>query len=374
MKRAIHKRAIHGGDVYAAARELERDVRRLLDFSASINPLGPSPAACRTISRAKDLLLHYPDPACWDLRQALARFWDRSPEEFLIGNGSTELIHLLPTALQIRHLQVIGPTFSEYAAAMARAGGQTSTVMAARTDGYRPPLGQGMVPAEEVRSKGMSRRPIDAVLLCNPNSPTGQACDAADVRTFARRAARRGQWCIVDETFAEYCEQVSILPEGLPARTIVLRSFTKFYGLPGLRVGYLVANPTVITRIRTHQPPWSVNMPAQRAAQSALQDARHIRTSLRFMERERARFVGKLARLPGCSTFPSAANFLLVELPATVKAARVVSALRREGILVRDCSQVPGLNDRSIRVAVRSPADNDRLITALSHMIRKMRA
>lgn len=92
------------------------------------------------------------------------------------------------------------------------------------------------------------------------------------------------------------------------------------------------------------------------------------------MEQERARFVRKLARLPGCSTFPSVANFLLVELPATVKAARVVSALRREGILVRDCSQVPGLNDRSIRVAVRSPADNDRLITALSHMIRKMRA
>ena len=80
-------RATHGGDVYAAARELGRNVRHVLDFSASINPLGPSPAARRTIGQANELLLHYPDPACWDLRQALATFWDRSPEEFLIGNG-----------------------------------------------------------------------------------------------------------------------------------------------------------------------------------------------------------------------------------------------------------------------------------------------
>ena len=368
------KPVTHGGDVYAAARELRRDVRHLLDFSASINPLGPSPAAWRTICRADELLHHYPDPACWDLREALATFWDRPPEEFLIGNGSTELIHLLPAALQIGHLQVIGPTFSEYATAMARAGGQTSTIMAARMDGYRPPLEQVMAASKKVLNKGMSSHPIDAVLLCNPNSPTGQACDATEVRTFARRAARRGQWCIVDETFAEYCEQVSILPEDLPARTIVLRSFTKFFGLPGLRVGYVVAHPAVIAQIRTRQPPWSVNMLAQRAARVALHDARHIRKSLRFMEQERGRFVKKLARLPGCSTFPSAANFLLVELPARLKAARVVLALRQKGILIRDCSQVPGLNDRSIRVAVRLPADNDRLVTALSNMIRNMGA
>ncbi len=352
--------ATHGGDVYAAARELGRDVRRLLDFSASINPLGPSPAARRMLGRANDLLCHYPDPACRDLRHALATFWGRSPDEFLIGNGSTELIHLLPEALRIRHLLVIGPTFSEYAAAMARTGGQISTVMAARADGYRPPLEQ--VPGAMAKS-------IDAVLLCNPNSPTGQAGDAAQVRKLARQAARRGQWCIVDETFAEYCEQVSIVPEDLPARTIVLRSFTKFYGLPGLRVGYVVANSGVITRIKSQQPPWSVNMLAQRAAQLSLQDKRHSRRSLRFMDAERARVAKQLERLPGCSVFPSAANFLLMELPARLKAPRLVSALRRQGMLIRDCSQVPGLNDRSIRLAVRSRPDNDRLLRCLSETL-----
>lgn len=364
-------RTFHGGDVYAAARELRRGLNRLLDFSASINPLGPSPAALRTISHASELLRHYPDPACWDLRQALASFWHRSPAEFLIGNGSTELIHLLPAALQIRHLLVIGPTFSEYAAAMARSGGQVSMVMAKRPDGYRAPLDQVFAVPKKIRKTGTNAVPIDAVLLCNPNSPTGYACDPAMVRKWARQAARRGLWCLVDETFAEYCEHVSILSEALPAQTIVLRSFTKFYGLPGLRVGYAVAKRKVIERIGDHQPPWSVNMLAQRAAVAALHDARHAQLSLRFMERERAWLLKGLELLPGCSVFPSSANFILLELPAGLRAAKVVQALRRQGLLIRDCSQVPGLTDRSIRVAVRARADNDRLLRVLSKVIRR---
>ncbi len=360
----------HGGDVYAAARELRRGLHRLLDFSASINPLGPSPAALRTIADAGELLQHYPDPTCWDLRQALAIHWQRPAEEFLIGNGSTELIHLLPRALQIRHLLVVGPTFSEYAAAMKQCGGHVSMVMADRAEGYRPPLEQVFAPAHGIGQTGVDRPPIDAVLLCNPNSPTGYACDAAVVRRLAREAARRRLWFLVDETFAEYCGDASILSQALPARTIVLRSFTKFYGLPGLRVGYVVANSHVIEQIAAHQPPWSVNMLAQRAAEAALHDVRHARRSLRFMDRERARLLRALTRLPGCSVFPSAANFILMELPVGQKMAETVAALRRRGILIRDCSQVPGLVARSVRVAVRTRADNDRLLYALTAVIR----
>jgi threonine-phosphate decarboxylase len=364
------KRIGHGGDIYAAARELGRGVHRLLDFSASINPLGPSPAALRAIAGAGQLLQHYPDSACWDLRQALAMHWQRPPGEFLVGNGSTELIHLLPMALRIRRLLVVGPTFSEYGAAMKRCAGDVSMVMADRSDGYRPPL-EKVVASLQGAQMGIDRPPVDALLLCNPNSPTGYVCDAAAVRKLAGLAARRGIWFLVDETFAEYCDDASILSQTLPARTIVLRSFTKFYGLPGLRVGYAVARLRVIERIKAHQPPWSVNMPAQRTAAAALRDVRHTRLSLRFMQRERARFSKELVALPGCSVFPSAANFILIELPDGHKAKAVVAALRRQGILIRDCSQVPGLNDRSVRVAVRTKADNDRLLQALATVIRK---
>ena len=360
----------HGGDVYAAARELGRGVQRLLDFSASINPLGPSPSAVRALTEAGNLLQHYPDPACWDLRHALAAYWRHSPDEFLVGNGSTELIDLLPRALQIRHLLIVGPTFSEYAAAMKRCGGHVSMLMADRAEGYRLPLEQVFASVHGFRRATTDRSPIDAVLLCNPNSPTGVACDAEAVRRLARQAGRLRLWFIVDESFAEYCPEVSILPQPLPARTIVLRSFTKFFGLPGLRVGYAAAKARVIEHIAARQPPWSVNMLAQRAAGAALRDMRHARRSLRFMERERTRMMNALARLPGCTVFSSRANFLLMELPTGKKVVEAVAALRRHGILIRDCSRVPGLNVRSVRVAVRTRVENDRLLDALAAVIR----
>jgi len=244
-------------------------------------------------------------------------------------------------------------------------------VMADRTDGYRPPLEKVFASTYAIGQTETARPPIDALLLCNPNSPTGCVCDAAAVRKLARLAARRGLWFLVDETFAEYCDDASILSQALPARTVVLRSFTKFYGLPGLRVGYAVAKSHVIERVGAHQPPWSVNMLAQRAAVAALRDVRHTRLSLRFMDRERARLLKGLERLSGCSAFPSAANFILMELPVGYKTETAVVALRRQGLLIRDCSQVPGLNDRSVRVAVRTRADNDRLLQALSTLIRK---
>ena len=360
----------HGGDIYVAARELGRGLHRILDFSASINPLGPSPKALRTVADAGGLLQHYPDRTCWDLRQALGIHWQRPAEEFLIGNGSTELIHLLPAALQIRHLLVVGPTFSEYAAAMQRSGGQVSMVMGDRADGYRPPLERVCAAMQGLGQRKTNRPFIDAVLLCNPNSPTGLACDAGVVARLAHLAARRRLWCIVDETFAEYCADSSILSQALPSRTIVLRSFTKFYGLPGLRVGYAVARRRIIEQIGVQQPPWSVNMLAQRAAVTALRDVRHASRSLRFMNRERPRLLKRLEHLPGCNVFPSAANFILMELPVGQKVAETVAALRRRGVLIRDCSQVPGLNDRSVRVAVRTRADNDRLLHALTAVIR----
>lgn len=243
-------------------------------------------------------------------------------------------------------------------------------IMGDRAEAYRPPLEQVMATMSKTARAVTGRRSIDAVLLCNPNSPTGYACEAEAVMKLARLATRRGLWCIVDETFGEYCADSSILSQALPPRTIVLRSFTKFYGLPGLRVGYAVANKTTVERMGTHQPPWSVNMLAQRAAMAALRDVRHASRSIRFMKQERPRLLKGLEQLPGCSVFPSAANFILMELPVGQKAKTTVAILRRQGLLVRDCSAVPGLNNRSVRVAVRTRGDNDRLLRAFSAAIR----
>lgn len=360
----------HGGNIYAAARKLGRRVNRLIDFSASINPLGPSPLALQAIVRAPRLVQHYPDPECVALRDALAAHWGLHAEQIVIGNGSTELIYLIPAALSLRHLVIMGPTFSEYAKAMSKTGGTVTMVMAERAGGYVPPVKQLL---RLMKASGKSRQgPFDAVLLCNPNSPTGQACAAEDVMEVARLAQRREMQLIVDETFADYCEERSILPAAIPSSgAIVLRSFTKFYGLPGLRVGYMLATAQTAGRIRVRQPPWSVNAVAQEAARVALNDARHAKQSRSFMSLERARFHGMLTQIPDCTLFPSQANFFQMELPEGRRASVVAEQLRRQGLLIRDCSAVPGLNERTVRLAVRQRADNDKLAHALARLLRQ---
>ena len=361
------KKPLHGGNVHAASRELGQDLTKLIDFSASINPLGPSPGVWRAISHARRLMTHYPDPDCWELRQALAMRWQLDPEQIVVGNGSTELIDVLPRALNIRHLLIVQPTFSEYAASMERSGGRVSCVYAKRADQYAQPIDDLCRTIAPRRGDSES---INGIMLCNPNSPSGQACSADAIAKLARVAQRCGQWLIIDEAFADYCPERSFLSfvSSWP-RVVVIRSLTKFYALPGLRVGCVVAGSAVIKRFRRHIPPWSVNAMGQVAALAAIHDASHARKSLRFMTRERERFGRLLAALPRCSVIPTAANYFLVELPHGRSAGDITKQLRREGLLIRDCSLLPGMNARSIRLAVRSSHDNNRLIQALSRLL-----
>lgn len=361
----------HGGNIHAAARAGGRRLDQLIDFSASINPLGPSPAAFRAVRNALPHLVHYPDPDCTELRDALAVRWRLAPDRLVIGNGSSELIQSLPRALSIRHAVIVGPTFSEYERAVSLAGGLVTYVEASRAHGYRPPLADVAARLAAARSAGASRK-VDALFLCNPNSPTGRAIGTQDLVRLVGTASDVGVWVILDETFIDYCETRSLLTRAARfPHLIILRSFTKFYGLPGLRIGYAVGAQEAIARLRAQLPPWSVNLPAQAAAVAAMQDRRHIRMSLAFMQRERPRLARSLGALPGVTVYPSAANFLLLELPPSLSASDCTGTLARQGLLVRDCSAVPGLNDRTLRVAVRRPRDNRRLVAALRALVKK---
>ena len=356
----------HGGDVYAAARESGRSLRRVMDFSASVNPLGPSPRAVRAIRSGLVDLVHYPDPDCPALRDALAKRYGLTADSFLIGNGSSELIQLLPAALSIRRALVLGPTFSEYARAVRLHGGQVSRLDAVRTEQYRPPL------RETLSVLDAARHSVDAVFVCNPNSPTGQPVSNGELSELVRSAGRRGVWVVLDEAFVDYCEERSLLRDvARHSRLIVLRSFTKFYALPGLRIGYLAGAPESIQQIRERQQPWSVNTLAQAAALASVNDVRHVNRSLAFMQAERPRLARQLERLPDVRVYPSAANFLMVELPSWMAAGALAGVLRREGILIRDCSRTPGLTEQTVRVAVRTSRENRRLVAAFRRVLRR---
>jgi threonine-phosphate decarboxylase len=285
----------------------------------------------------------------------------------LIGNGSTELIHLLPRALAIKSALIIGPTFEEYARALMDAGSSVQYVHARREESFRPPW------KEVLRHFSAERSKFDAVFLCNPNNPTGQVINRQVVRELAEAADRQQGWFIVDEAFIDYCQTqsvVSMLREH--PRMIVLRSLTKFFAMPGLRIGYLVSASKVVDQLKDRQPPWSVNSLAQEVFFTVLHDHAYATRSRTFMKRERSRFMRGLRSLSTVRVYPSAANFLLIELPPSTSAGEVTDHLASKRLLVRDCSTLPGLTMQMIRVAIRTAKENRRLIVALGTYLRKI--
>jgi threonine-phosphate decarboxylase len=211
---------------------------------------------------------------------------------------------------------------------------------------------------------------FDAVFLCNPNNPTGRVVAKDDLLGFIKTLVDRRVWVIVDESFIDFAPDQSVLQEVTGcSRLLVLRSFTKFYAIPGLRIGYLAGQSHVVEQVRRRQPSWSVNAMAQAAALAGLRDTAYRKKSLALISEERARLRQAMNTMPNLHVFPSETNFLLVELPASARSSMVVERLRDAGLLIRDCSTIAGLTERMIRIAVRTPRENDRLLHSLKAIL-----
>ncbi|WP_447968411.1 threonine-phosphate decarboxylase CobD [Nitrospira sp. M1] len=368
---------LHGGNVHAVARSQGRSVQHVLDFSASINPLGLSPSVRRAIQRAIALAIHYPEIDAQSLRAQLAKH-HRIPEECLIvGNGSAELISVIPRALGSRHGLVIGPTFMEFERALMLAGAHCTYVHATPNARYAPPIDDVCILLH--KQSGMrtnpSRRgihPIDTVFLCHPNSPTGQVISRTSFQQLLESVQQAGARLVVDEAFVDYCATRSVFQYAGKSETLlVLRSFTKFFAIPGLRLGYVGGPANVVSHIRSILPPWSVNVLASAAAEAALRDTTYRRQSVQCMKKERSRFAQALRQIPGLRVYPSAANFLLVQLNEHDQVSLLTQELCAQGIVIRNCHNFAGIDAPTIRLAVRRPKENDRLVKALTRELKK---
>ena len=363
----------HGGNVYQAARASSRDALDFCDFSASINPLGVPSAARRVLRNAISKIQHYPDPEGLALLRAIAKRHRVAPENVLLGNGTVELIYAIPAALNVRRGLIMGPTFSEYERALVLSSARVTSVLAQPADDYRPPVREVLERVNPSRFSGSAkyRLHFEAVFLCNPNSPTGQRVSRNNVYRILEAVKRQRGCLIVDETFVEFCEEKSVIRRAVDDDSLlVLRSFTKFYGIPGLRVGYAVGTEKRLRAIRNRLPPWSVNTLAQEAALACLQDPRYRQRTVSFFQKERPIFRRALERIPGFRVYPSSANFFLVEMTGPLKSRQVQATLMERGFLVRDCSNYPGLHERMLRFAVRTSNDNARLVEQLQHVVK----
>ena len=351
----------HGGAIFATARRMGVPPSALMDFSASINPLGLSALVRDAIGRALDSLVHYPDAGHQELKEALALYHGIPAAHFVVANGSTELIYQLPAVLSGKRALIAAPAFSEYERALKRQQWDSHHFPLSPGDGFSLDLAE----LEAKLAKG-----YDAFYLCNPGNPSGALYPPHLVEKVCELCSAANTFLVLDEAFMDFCEESSAkhsIIEG--GNALILRSMTKFFGIPGLRLGYAMANEPLCGRLDALGVPWNVNTLALAAGTASLQDQEHNQRTILFIDQERRFLSDKLAGFPQLRVYPSRANFLLVEIVGGMTARDLAERLLPELIIIRDCATFYGLTPHFFRIAVRTRAENEHLVACLEKIL-----
>lgn len=349
--------ARHGGDIYA-----DDLTKELLDFSASINPLGMPKTVQQAAIQALSDCVHYPDPQCRQLRRAIAAREGLMPEQVFCGNGAADVLYRLLLALRPKKILLAAPTFSEYEQAAELVGSSIVRFPLRKEDNFVIPKAFWDAVTPE----------IELVIVCNPNNPTGQPTSKGFLKKGMERCQAAGIRLLVDECFHDFLdepEQVAMtdcVPEN---RTLILlRSFTKMYAMPGIRLGYCLSADTVLLeQLYDMGAPWSVSVLAQACGVAAAQDIEFPRQTRRYIAKQRQQLKTGLQAL-GFTVLPGQANYLLCHLDGVPK---LVQQLRKRGILIRSCATFAGLDDSWFRIAVRTEPEQSVLLDALRQLIPK---
>lgn len=352
------RRAFHGGDPAALARRLGLPAVPVLDFSASLNPLGPPPgwrAALRTAGRDA---LSYPDVEGRPLADAAARAFRLRPDRVVAANGSTEILHLAVRVLAPRRVLVPAPAYAGYAEAAEGGGAAVVHKGCLRGAGPAPPP-----PLPDPAG-------FDLAFLGNPDNPCGRLRPRSEIEAWIASSPRTV--FVIDEAFLPLAgrgRDASLFGRG-HRNAIVVGSLTKAFAVPGLRAGYAEGPAPLAARLRAAKEPWSVGGIAVRMGVWLLARRGHVRRSAGRIARWRERLCRSLARIPGVLPWPSAANYVLCALPPGLGGpSPVVRGLLQRRIAVRDASRFPGIPFPAIRVAVRRPGENRRLARALREVL-----
>jgi histidinol-phosphate aminotransferase len=335
----------HGGEVW------DYDPRPI-DFSANINPLGPSKSALRALKSWK--VNYYPPPSSDKLKREIAGYIGVKEDRITLGNGSVELIKDF-CSIFLRKSDtsiILEPTFSEYERHSRIYGKRVKRVFANKGLEHS---------SKEVIAAFDDKTRI--VFICRPNNPTGSALTESELEDVIEAARRDDILVFLDEAFIEFSDLRSYAPsvEDYP-NLFVLRSFTKFYALPGLRLGFGIGTPGVIKKLEEIKSPWNVNIFAHDAALASLKDNSYAKRTKRHNKAEKAYLKREIERI-GIKVYESHANFLLLSYNWNSK--QVKQELLKEGLLIRDCSTYHGLNTRFIRISPRTRKDNLKLLAAI---------
>ena len=352
----------HGGNIYGLAQRLGCSPADISDMSANVNPLGPMPALMDHLREHLTAIAALPEVDAGGIVDAFARAHDVDPAQVMAGNGSTQLIYLIPRAISAQTALVVGPTYADYGDACTMNGVACEHVVCPRNAGFAPDMA---AIARQATGK-------DLVFFCNPNNPTGVLTDRAAITKLCRRMP--DTVFLIDESylpFADAPEAATMLHSELP-NVMVLNSMSKAFRIPGLRIGFVKAPPVLMEKLAPYALPWSVNSLAQTAVMWLMthdnQVAKFLETTRAMITAEKTRMMATIEPNTGIRCFASATSFLLMELPEGLSAPRVWQYMADRRILIRDCGNFIGLSDRFIRISLKSEAENRRAIDLLRQL------
>ncbi|MEE8167257.1 MAG: histidinol-phosphate transaminase [Candidatus Hydrothermarchaeales archaeon] len=327
---------------------VERGVEAI-KLASNENPFGPSEGVVRALKEIDaSAVSMYPSSDALELRAAISEYVGVREEQVLVGNGSDEVLDLVAKLfLNPGEKAIIPiPTFSLYESIIKLYSGHPVYVPFSNFE-FKV---DGILESIDGETK--------IVFICSPNNPTGSVISRGDLeRILEKRVV-----VILDEAYAEFAERSNVDLLEKYENLVVLRTFSKAFGLAGLRIGYGVARAEVVQHMLRIKPPFNVNALAQRAAVAALRDKKHLRRTIHAIREGRTFLYEELSKVPRVDVYPSQGNFLLVNMPG---GEHVADELLKMGIVVRDCSSFRGLSKGFFRVSIGKPTDNRRFLECL---------
>lgn len=350
----------HGGNVWELSENCNLPIDKIIDFSVSTNPLGAPKTALEAMKKNLDCVEHYPDPNHEWLLDKIAKSVGVSSENIVVGNGSTELIYLFSEIFLDNQTETILPTpfFSEYKAAIKRFNSKMVFLNCKPEQAFQLNL---------TELENLISKKTRVIFLCNPNSPTGILYTKDDLLKIVKFAAERDVFVFVDEDYIDFVDDESRYSMAKYVNRFnnlfVLRSLTKFFGLAGIRIGFGIGSPDLISVLKKSKLPWTVNSLAMFATEAAIKDTEYIKETRNLISQSRNKLIELLSSISWLKVYPSKTNFLLVEIGRPdLTSTQLQQDLAKKGLLIRDCKDFDGLNNKFFRVAVRKPEENQKLI------------
>jgi len=347
----------HGGNTKRLAKKFNLDGSGLIDFSSNINPYGPPQGVLGAVKNAIANINEYPEQEAETLVEAISESSGVGSDNIVVGNGSIELIYQVPQVLKPKKALLLVPNFTEYELSLVRAG-------------VRIVYKKAFSFEEAVIKMSGSLNDVDMVVLGNPNNPCGYKISRNSLMELIDNN-QRCAW-VVDEAFIDFTSsgQEDTLAGDVSTRDnlIVLRSMTKLYSIPGVRLGYMIAPIWVAEKVKEVKYPWSINTIAIEAGLAALKDRKFVEESVRVLLSEACRFYNNLSQVEGLIPYKPAANYILVRVEGDLTSIRLQEMLLRKGFAIRDCSTFTGMDENYFRVAVKRPEENDRLLASLKEI------